>query len=131
MWLDHERSEETTTPRCLNSSIPSSGILFRLIGEAGVVGVLFLNITMCLHLETLKLRLLLEEHFSIAATSFLSAQKPLWVEIAGNSRRSSAYIEICDPTEIERDACMVINIDKEQYRGPSTNPCGTPESTAV
>ena len=110
--MDQERSEETTTPRCSNSSILSNGIPFRSIGEAGVVSVLFLDITMCLHLETMKLRLLLEEHFSIAATSFLSAQKPLWVEIARNSRRSSAYIEICDPTEIER--CQVINIDKEQ-----------------
>jgi len=74
MWLDYERSEDTTRPRCLNSSTLSNGIPFRSIGEAGVVGVLFLDITMYLHLEILKLRLLLEEQFSIAATSFLNTQ---------------------------------------------------------
>ena len=72
MWLDQEGSEETTTSRCLNNSTLSNGILFRSTGEAGVVGILFRDTTMYLHLEILKLRLLLEEQFSIAATSFLS-----------------------------------------------------------
>jgi len=33
MWLDQERSEEITRPRCLNSTTLSNGIPFRNIGD--------------------------------------------------------------------------------------------------
>jgi len=49
----------------------SNGVPFKSIGEIGVVGVLFVDITMYLHLT---LSLLVEEQLSISATSFPSTQ---------------------------------------------------------
>ncbi len=74
MAADHERSEDRRSPRYLKHSTLSIGIPFSSSGRVGTTGFFFLEMTMYLHLDALKLRLLLDDQASIAAISFIRAQ---------------------------------------------------------
>jgi len=79
---------------------PSSGVPFKIIGEVGVVGVLFADITMYLHLKlsgrtALDISYIIPKHTVVT----LGGDTPIYT-------RSSAYMKIRDPTETQRDASL-------------------------